>query len=61
MSLSGNINDRDNRSDKEGDLPADKGCIMDLLTVAGIKVDLEEYKDLIQDLPTSWCEVINLY
>jgi hypothetical protein len=58
---SGNISDKDARSDNNGgDLLADKGRIMDLLTAAGVKVDLEEDKDLIRDLPT-WSEVVNLY
>jgi hypothetical protein len=44
----------------EEDYLADKEPILNLLIRAGVKVDLEEDKDLIQELPT-WSEVVSLY
>jgi hypothetical protein len=50
---------RESRNHTAGSL-ADKKPILDLLARAGIKVDPEEDKDLIQELPT-WSEVVELY
>ena len=53
-------NAKGNVIDNGSDLLADKGRIMDLLTGAGIKIDLEKDEELIRELPT-WSEVTDLY
>jgi hypothetical protein len=50
---------RESRNHTVGSL-ADKKQILDLLSRAGINVDPEEDRDLIQELPT-WSEVVGLY
>jgi hypothetical protein len=50
---------RESRNHTAGSL-ADKKQILDLLSRAGINVDPEEDRDLLQELPT-WSEVVDLY